>query len=582
MNPASIVTDRLPLPGRKPAALRRVLELDLAHGVVSAPPTSPVEAWRHRHSPTVRAIRDGLHRAAHDDQVVGLLVHVGDCPLSLAEADEIGALIAHFSESKPSVAWTETFGELGNGLAGYRVALNARDIWVQPSGGLGLVGVHVSITLLRGALAKLGLEPEFAKRHEYKSAADQFAATEVSDANREMMQRIADSIVDDTVRRVAASRALDETAVRATIDAAPLTATAALEAGLVTAIGYRDEVYDWARAEWASGSGRGGQDWELIYAHRYAKESVGSQLKTLTGRHRSEIAVIDVRGPIVTGAGGNPSQAAADPICSRLREVGRNDKVKAVVLRIDSPGGSYVASDTIRREVLRLREGGRPVVAQMGNVAASGGYFVAMGADEIIAQPTTLTGSIGVLAGKFVTEQLIEKVGLVHEGIDVGAHAGMMGPARGFTEDEWAVLNDWLDQVYADFTSKAAADRGLELEVLEPLARGRVWTGADAAERALVDHLGGSALSLGRACALADLDPDDIHITSPPPWNLLRELRPAQSSDAETSVSLSLVEPLGTALSGQSVEALLRRVATASGLPAPTGVLSLPWAIRLS
>ncbi|MDO9458114.1 signal peptide peptidase SppA [Nocardioides sp.] len=554
------------LPGLGSRGPRTVLELDLSHGVQTGPPRHPLEALRLRQAPTLRAIGDGLRRAAGDDDVLGLLVHVGTCPLSLAVADEVGAMLADFSQDKPSIAWTATFGELTSGLAAYRVAVNAREVWVQPSGALGLTGVHLGITLLRGGLEKLGVDPEFAKRHEYKSAADQLAATEVSAANREMVQRLADAIVDDTVARVAARRSLTPDDVRDAMARAPLSSAAALAAGLVDHVGYRDEVYAHARETWTP-------QWQPTYVHRWAhaQQAGGDRLAALTHRHRPVVAVVDVTGPIVLGPG-TGAQAGADRVGARLREAGRDDDVKAVVLRVDSPGGSYVASDAIRREVLRLRESGRPVVATMGTAAASGGYFVAMPCDEIVAQPTTLTGSIGVLAGKMVVERLLDRVGIVHEAVDAGPRAGFLAPGQRFTDEEWQVLDAWLDEVYADFTTKAADDRGLDLAVLEPLARGRVWLGTDAHDRGLVDHLGGTRLALERACTLAGLDPDDVRLPSPSPLEWLQRLRPAESS--ESPGAAAVVVPTGP-------EALLERLAASVGIAVPHGVLSMPSGLSL-
>lgn len=547
-----------------------MLELDLSHGVQFGAPSSPLEAFRLRQAPTLRALQDGLRRAASDDDVLGLLVHVGTAPLTLAQADEIAELVADFSQDKPSVAWTETFGELTSGLVGYRVALGADQIWVQPTGALGLVGVQTGMTLLRGGLEKLGVDPEFGQRYEFKTAADTLAAREITPAYREMMQRLADAVLDDTVTRTSARRGLDEAAVREAIDRAPLSADAALSAGLVDRLGYADEVYAWAHDTWTP-------QWEPRYVHRYAADykDKAAALGALTRRSHPAVAVVDVHGSIVLGPG-NGRQAGAERVCARLREAGRDDDVRGVVLRVDSPGGSYVASDAIRREVLRLRESGRPVVASMGTVAASGGYFVSMGADEIIAQPTTLTGSIGVLAGKMVIERLLERAGIVHDNAIAGPRAAMMAASRPFTTDERAVLDAWLDEVYADFTQKAATDRGMALATLEPLARGRVWVGSDAAERDLVDHLGGSRLALERVCALAEIDVDDVRLHTPSALDLLRQLKPAESSQSPAAAGVAGSGPLS-----RGPEALLARVSEAIGLPVTHGVLSLPPGVSL-
>ncbi len=169
------------------------------------------------------------------------------------------------------------------------------------------------------------------------------------------------------------------------------------------------------------------------------------------------------------------------------------------MLRVNSPGGSYVASDTIWREVVRARTAGKPVVVSMGDVAASGGYFISMAADVIVAQPGTVTGSIGVLSGKAVVGQLLERIGVTTDSVTKGAHSAMFSTSRPFSEGEWALVNNWLDHIYADFTGKVAAGRGLPADRVHELARGRVWTGADAREHGLIDEIGG----LDRAAAIA-------------------------------------------------------------------------------
>ena len=209
----------------------------------------------------------------------------------------------------------------------------------------------------------------------------------------------------------------------------------------------------------------------------------------------------------------------------------------------------------------------------MGAAAASGGYFVAMPCDEIVAQPTTLTGSIGVLAGKMVVERLLDRVGIVREAVDSGPRAGFLAPGAPFTDEEWQVLDAWLDEVYADFTAKAAGDRGMDLAVLEPLARGRVWAGVDAVERGLVDHLGGTRLALERACDLAGLDADDVRLPSPSPLEWLQRLRPAESSESAAAAAGRRCRP-GP---GGAAE----RLAASVGIAVPHGVLSMPLGLSL-
>ncbi len=565
------------------STLPTVLELDLSRGILTGPPRSPAVALRAMHMPTLRGIRDGLRAGAKDPKVVGLVVHVGNCPLSASEVDEVGGLIAEFGTVKPTVAHTESFGELGNGLMAYRLAAHAQQVWVQPTGSLGLTGVNLQVTLLRGTLDKVGVEPQFSQRHEYKTAANTYQATEVTEAQREMMQRLADSVLEQTIAVVAERRELSSDDVRAAVDTSPLTATVALERRLVDHLGYRDEVYSWLRSEWGS-EVDGEHKVDLLYVHRYDRERGGpAMVKNLVERGKPSIAVVGVQGAIVTGASGNggpggPS-AGSDTVTQHLRTAAADENVKAVVLRVDSPGGSYVASDAIRREVRQLVESGRPVVASMGDLAASGGYFVAMGASEVVATPSTLTGSIGVLAGKMVTTGLADKVGLVREEMTAGARADMFSTLRTFDETDWDVLNAWLDDVYADFTGKAAADRGMTIEELEPLARGRVWTGADAASRGLVDHLGGVSVALDRCCELAGLDRETVGVRGVPAVPLLSQLRPARSSE-HAAASVTGVDAGWSGLTAGGPEATLTRLAGLVGVRVP-GVLALPWQITI-
>ena len=565
-----------------------ILEIDLDRGVLAQAPDNPLEAMRSLNAASMRALREGLRDAADDERVRGLIVHVGTCPLTPAQHDELGDLIEAFGEHKPTIAYAETFGELGNALLAYRLASRARDVWLQPTGGLGLFGVHLEIVLLHGGLAKLGIEVQMSKRHEYKTAADQFSATEVSSANREMTARIAESVVEQSVRVIARRRAIPDDAVRDAMAHAPLTAGEALERRLIDRIGYRDEVYAAARADWdVPASEDAEHDETLRFVHRYGHQ--GSPLAGLAQRLTptrpgdATIAVVPVRGGIVAGRGGpsgpTGASAGADVVCEHLRAAGRDREVKAVILRVDSPGGSYTASDQIWREVHRLRDRGVPVVASMGDVAASGGYFVAMAATEIVANPTTLTGSIGVFAGKAVTRGLFDKLGLVREAVERGPRAGMLGSDDEFTPEEWEVLNRWLDTVYDDFTHKAATDRGLAHAALEPLARGRVWTGADAHQRGLVDHLGGMDTAIERACALAGVAREHVGLRAVPAIPFLSRFRPASSSEAAGRAAT----PPGAARMFAPLTAEFAAVAwDAVGVPAtPPGVLTCPWRITI-
>lgn len=564
MDPISLLTERL-FPAK---AATTILELDLDLGALSVPPTQPLAALRAMHSPSMRAITSGLREGAADPRVVGLVVHIGVCPVTPAQLDELCAALEEFATAKPIIAYTESFGELSNATFAYRIAAQAGEIWMQPSGELGLSGVGLSITLLRGGLDKLGIEPEFGQRGEFKTAADRFAAREVTPANREMMQRIADSLVEDTVTRIAEQRGLTPEQVWDIVNGPALSAADAVSRGLIDRLGYRDELYAHVRDSWGADAG-------LKYVHRYAKRT--NPFAGLTEHGKPVVAVVPIIGGIVPGRpkpGPGGQSASSEIVGHQLRQACADPDVKAVVLRVDSPGGSYVASDTIRRAVQVVRESGKPVVASMGDVAASGGYFVSMAADEIVAAPATLTGSIGVLAGKFVITELKAKLGLVIEDVAAGDWSTTMSPNVPFTEAQWDALNQRLDEIYADFTAKAAADRALPLAELDAVAKGRVWTGVDAAQHGLIDHLGGAELAVQRACALAGLDRDKVTIRGTSRLPFLDQLRPADSSETPP--------PAPAAASWHQIAAspdqLVRAVGSVFGLELP-GVLSLPFRV---
>lgn len=551
-----------------------ILEIDLDRGLLRSVPQNPVEAIRSINTPTMGLLARTLRQAAKDPKVAGLVVHIGTCPISPSAVDELGDLITRFGQAKPTVAYAESFGELTSGMFPYRLATAAKEIWLQPSGAVVLGGTHLDLLLLRGGFEKLGLDPQFSQRKEYKSAAEQLAGREISDAHREMMQRIADSLVEESIAVISERRRLGGDVVRAAVERGPIKAADALSEGFVDKVGYRDEVYASVREAW-------GQEAKLQYAGRYGGSVPSMVMEKLGTKNQPAIAVVNVTGGIVTGRGrpaspfGGP-EAGSEVVCEHLRQAQKDDTVKAVILSVDSPGGSYIASDTIRREVVRTSQLGKPVVAFMGDVAASGGYFVSMGANEIVVTASTLTGSIGVFAGKMVTQGLYDKLGLVRDEVQNGRYAGMFAGNHGFTDEQWQVLNAWLDEVYDDFTGKAALDRKMLQTELEPLARGRVWTGADAKERHLVDHIGGRELAVERVCALADLDREKVQLKPVPLMGLLDRFQPAESSEQPGGLAGAPVD-----LGSMGPEAMLRRLGSVFGLEVP-GVLALPYRIRIS
>ena len=517
-----------------PARPHLLLELDLTSAPIEVEPDDLVGKLRSRQRPRLRGLLRALHEAGDDRRVRGVIVKLGGGALPWATVQELRAGLQAFGKSgKPVVAWAETFGEGGNGSADYLLATGCSEIWLQPTGELGLMGVAAETTFLRGALDKLGVEPQLDKRYEYKNAADRVMEKEFTPAHREAIDRVVASIWEGAVAAIADGRALDEATVNSLSGRAPLSATDAVDAGLIDRLGYRDEVYADVRA-------RAGADVQLLFADQWSpKRSAASLLK----RQREVVALVEGHGEIVRGRSRSTPRGpmmGSNSVAAALRAARENDQVRAVLLRVDSPGGSAVASDTIWREVLLTRQAGKPVVVSMGTVAGSGGYYVSCPADVIVAQPSTITGSIGVVGGKMVINDLLEqRLGLTTGAVEHGGSARMFSARRGFTEDERVRLGEMLDRIYRDFVQKVADGRGMGYDDVHAIARGRIWSGADAARNGLVDTLGGLRDAADIARQRGGLAPDApvrpaVHI---PPLERLR--RPRSSDDPRAAAGVS-------------------------------------------
>jgi protease-4 len=507
---------------------RVVVELDLSEPPPEVVPADPLSMVRGRRRPSLRAVVEALHAAAEDPQVTALIARVGGA-LPLARAQELRDAVREFARHKPAVAYAETFGEGATGTVAYLLATGFSEIWLQPSGDLGLTGIAAEATFLRGALDKAGLEPQLSQRYEYKNSADRVVRRGYTDAFREASSRLVTSAYEQVVAGIAEARGLAPERVRELVEQAPLSAAQAQDAGLVDRVGYRDEVYAAHK-----------KDAELLFLSRYARTVTPRKVAArVRARRAPVVAVVTVAGAIQQGRSRRSllspgAGAGSDTVAAALRAAGRADDVKAVLLRVDSPGGSYVASDVIWREVGQLRAQGTPVVASMGDVAGSGGYFVAMAAEAIVAQPGTLTGSIGVFSGKVVTAGLLDRLGVATDAVTAGRNARMFSARVGFDSDQWRRLEEWLDRVYADFVTKVAAARGMTYEQVHEVARGRVWTGADAYERGLVDRLGGVRTAAALVRERAGL-PADAELRRWPPSSPLDRLSPPRSSEDRTA-----------------------------------------------
>jgi protease-4 len=476
-----------------------VLSLDLRR-LPSENPTGSLlsgSLWNDRRDLTETA--QLLWQAAEDPRVVGLYVEIGDDDAGLARVQELRQAIARFrGKGKFAIGFAEELGGSGDHFADYYLASALDQIWLQPSGGFTVLGLAVETPFLRNGLDRLGIRIEGGKRWEYKSAPDTFTENGYTPAARENLQQLIDGLYGQFIDDVSRERKIPPARLRQLIDAAPFEASRALKEGLVDKLGYRADAMDdvWQRA---------GSTQDLIDLDDYANDD---------RRPRPSgdvIALVRATGTITSGPGGGgllgeDSQATAEDVVDALDSAAQSTDVKAIVLRIDSPGGTYPAADAMADGVARARAAGTPVIVSMGDVAASGGYLAAVRADVIVAQPATITGSIGVFSVWPVASELLDKLGVRMQRLGTGANAGMYSTFQAPSAPQRQAISRELDAIYADFTRQVGEARKLDAGRLDAAARGRVFTGIDARSVGLVDELGGLQLALDIAKARAGID----------------------------------------------------------------------------
>ena len=480
---------------------RIVLEIDFEREFAEYIPTDPLASVLMEQTASVRDIVDALQQAATDERVLALVARTGTPRMGLAEIQEVrDAVMAFRNSGKPTVAYAETFGEFGPGNGAYYLAAAFDRIYLQPSGDIGLTGLMAESAFVSGTLEKLGLSPRMDHRYEYKNALNMFTEKKYTQPHREALLQIIESQFGQIVQGIAAGRDLEADVVRTLVDRGPFLGKQALAENLVDGLTYRDEVQAIIDDDLGEGAER---------------VSLFTYLRQMGRPHNEGEAIALIYGVGGVHRGKSEYSAAlsgptmgSDSVSAAFRSAVQNDTVKAILFRVDSPGGSYVASDTIWRETVRAKEAGKPVIVSMGNVAGSGGYFVAAAADKIVAQPGTITGSIGVVGGKMLTAELMEKIGISSDEVHTSTNATMWSSSLDYTPQQWQRITTWLDHVYADFTQKVAQGRGLTQEQVHAVAKGRIWTGEDAKDIGLVDELGGFPTALRLAKQAAGIEAD--------------------------------------------------------------------------
>ena len=470
--------------------------------------------------PSLRALVEAVDRAAADSRVKGLVLRVTPLEVGWARVQELRDAVVRFSlTGKPCWAHVEFAGNRE-----YFLASGCSSIAAAPTALLNVSGLAAEVTFLRGTLDKVGVEAQFEGVGKYKNAPNQFTETGFTEPHREQMESLVDSLFDQYVAAVAESRGLDEAAVRAAIDEGPFTAPEALDAGLIDELLYRDEVEAKVPAS------------EPVGVTRYLSDSPSSWFDK-----RPKLALVYAIGDIMPGESSSGplggGVAGADTISRGLRQAAEDETIQAIILRVDSPGGVGMAADAIWREVGRARQH-KPVIVSMGDAAASGGYYIAMNGDVILAQPGTVTGSIGVFSGKFSMRGLYEKIGLSHETVRRGRHAALFSSWDPWTEEERAKVRGLNETFYDTFIKKAAEGRERTPEEIEAVAQGRIWTGAQAVENGLVDALGGLATAVDFARERAGIAAKEpvVLVVLPERKGLLDTLLQRQSEDITAQV----------------------------------------------
>jgi len=517
------------LAGRKPhVPSKAILEVNLERPMVEYVPNAPFVQVMMKDRLVLRDVVDALDRAGDDSRVAGLVARVGSEQMGMAEVQEIREAVLRFrAKKKFAVAFAETFGEVGPGNKSYYLATAFDHIYLQPSGDIGLTGLMLESPFISGTLQKLGLPFHGDHRYEYKSALNTFTEKKYTPAEREENAAILNSWFTQMQEGICNARGIPKDQWQSLVDHGPYLGKEGLDAKLVDGLAYRDEVYDQAKKK----AGEGAQ---FLYLTRYLE---GAGRPHQSGK---TVALIYGVGSVLRGksnfdalTGGG--SMGSDTVTAAFRAAVADKDVKAILFRVDSPGGSYVASDAIWREVAQARKAGKPVIVSMGDLAGSGGYFVAMDADKIVAQPGTITASIGVLGGKFLSSGFWKKIGLSWDQVHDGANASIWTSTMDYTPQEWARFEAWLDRVYADFTTKVADGRHLPKDKVLQIAKGRIWSGADAKNLGLVDELGGfeEAISLVKKSIGVSPSQDVKIVVFPRGKSLLQSLLAGSPNNSE-------------------------------------------------
>ena len=552
-----------------------VLELDLRQDITDQDAQNPLSAFQGG-GLSVMSIIETLRKAETDDRVKAVYVRLPEGGIAPAAADELREAFWHFRKAGKKPIWAYSQGLYPSGIvtSTYMLGAASDQFWMQPSSSFQATGIASEDLFFKRAFDKYGVTPQYQQRYEYKNAVNPFLYSDYTPAHREAQLSWMGSIYRSAILTAAADRHKEPTAFLRTIEAGPYSAEQAKAAGLIDRVG---QEHDAEKALIAAVDKRA----EMVDFNEYAARVKHLDKAASAVNLGSAIAVIGGEGPIMTGSdeASNPFAGGqtiySDDLAGAIYDAIDDREVKAIVLRVSSPGGSDTASEQILAAVRAAKAAGKPVVVSMGTYAASGGYWISSQASEIVAQPTTLTGSIGVFGGKFVLSDALARFGVDARHLSVGgAYATAYGLDEKFTPRQEAAFSGWMDRIYNGFVQRVAEGRKLPVQRVQAIARGHVWTGAQGKALGLVDHLGGFYDAVDRAKALAGLKGEvrlkHMRATASPFDVLQRALGVSSTSIRTLAASAWLLgDPRSQAIMDEMMQARLRQQGATVLAPTP-------------
>ena len=475
-----------------------------------------------------------FRKAKTDKRITAVMLEIDESSAGWAKAEEIRGAIQDFRASgKPVYAYLE-YGMNKD----YYIATACDKVFVPPPGELFINGLAADVMFFRGSLDKLGIYPDIYQIGKYKSAGDTFTQKQMTDAHREFINSLLDDLYGRYIDGIAKARNKSSDDIKALIDNSPYNAAQAKDAGLIDGALYHDEVEKELKKR------LGYKDSDELHLAKGSDYRQISQ-ESLGLNKGEKIAIVYAAGDITSGksqfGGDGEETIGSDSLAKTLHEARDDQSIKAIVLRVDSPGGSGLASDIIWRAIESAKEK-KPVVVSMSDVAASGGYYIACGANKIVAEPSTITGSIGVVGGKPVVKGLYDWLGITNEYVMRGKNAGMFRETEKFNDSERKKFEEFLNSTYEDFITKVGKGRNRDKKEIDAIGQGRVWTGQQGKDRGLVDEYGGldRAIEVAKQLAKIPADRGIQRIIMPKPPTFFEQLMSSGGDEDSVSASAQL------------------------------------------